>query len=230
MAINYNTSQIVTDGLVLYLDAANPKSYPGSGTAWNDVSGNSNTATLGTDVSYNPANQGTMLFGPSNTTGEVTFPRTNFIFGSGDFSISNWANPSAIETRDTLYEMGYYTDGILFRPTGGSIEVYIGNSLTGGGNRTYTHSRAIGRWDHYNLTRQSGVVRVYINAVQIGTDWTNTSSLTLASTVNCKIGSSTHNTAQRWNGYINNFQIYNRALTSSEIVQNFNTTRRRYNI
>lgn len=225
-----HSPRIVTDGLMLCLDAANQKSYPGTGTAWSDLSANGNNGTLDADVSYNTANQGTMLFGSSNTTGEVTFPRANFIFGSGDFSISTWANPSAIETYDTLYEMGYYTDGILFRPTGGSIEVYMGFSLTGGGNRTYTHSRSIGRWDHYTLTRQSGVVRVYIDAVQIGTDWANTASLTLASVVNCKIGSSTHTGGQRWNGYISNFQIYNRAISAAEIQQNFNALRGRYGI
>jgi hypothetical protein len=229
MGIAYNTST-VRDGLVLHLDAANVKSYPGSGTLWNDISGNSIVATLDVDVSYNAANQGTMLFGASNTVGEVTFPRNNFIFGSGDFSITVWANPSAIEIYDTLCEMGFYTDGILFRPSSGSVQIYIGNSLSGGGNRSYTHARSIGRWDHYTLTRQSGVVRLYINAVQNGTDWTNTASLTLATVVNCKIGSSTHTDAQRWNGYINGFQIYNRALTAAEIAQNFEAHRGRYGI
>lgn len=229
MGIAYNP-QIVMNGLVLCLDAANTKSYPGTGATWNDLSGNGNNGTLDADVSYNVANQGTMLFGSSNTAGEVTFPRDNFIFGSGDFSITIWANPSTIETYDTLYEMGYYTDGILFRPNGGTVEVYMGYSLSGGGNRGYTHSRSIGRWDHYTLIRQSGVVRVYINAVQIGTDWANTANLTLATVVNCKIGSSTHTGGQRWNGYISNFQIYNRSITQQEIQQNFNATRGRYGI
>ena len=229
MATIYNTS-VVRDGLVLHLDAANPKSYPGTGTTWTDLSGNGIIATLDADVSYNSVNQGTMLFSSSNTVGEVTFPRDNFIFGTGDFSITIWANPSAIETYDTLFEMGYYTDGILFRPSGATVQVYIGNSLSGGGSRTYTHTRSIGRWDYYTLTRQSGVVRLYINAVQNGTDWTNTASLTLATVVNCKIGSSTHNGGQRWNGYISNFQIYNRALIAAEIQQNFEALRGRYGI
>jgi hypothetical protein len=229
MGIAYSP-QIVREGLVLYLDAANVKSYPGTGTTWYDLSGDGNHGTLDADVSYSVTNQGTMLFGALNTTGEVTFSRNNFIFGSGDFSIAVWANPSAIEIYDTLCEMGFYTDGILFRPSSGTIQVYIGNSLSGGGSRTYTHTRLIGRWDHYMLTRQSGIVRVYINAVQNGTDWGNTANLTLNSAVNCKIGSSTHAGGQRWNGYLNNFQIYNRALTAAEIQQNFQAIRGRFNI
>ena len=229
MGVAYNP-KTVTDGLVLALDSANPKSYPGSGTTWTDLSGNGNNGTLDADVSYNAANQGTMLFGSSNTAGEVTFPRDDFIFGLSDFSITAWANPLTIESYDTLYEMGYYTDGILFRPSNGTIEVYMGYSLAGGGTRVYTHSRSIGRWDHYTLIRQLGVVRLYVNAIQIGTDWANTASLTLATVVNCKIGSSTHTGGQRWNGYISNFQIYNRSITQQEIQQNFNATRGRYGI
>jgi hypothetical protein len=200
------------------------------GTVWTDLSGQENTGTLDADVSYSSDNKGIMLFGPLNTVGEVRFSRNDFIFGSGDFSVTVWANPSAIETHDTLYEMGYYTDGILFRPTSDSIQVYMGNSLSGGGNRTYTHARSIGRWDHYTLIRQSGIVKLYNNAVQNGTDWANTASLTLAAAATCKIGSSTHTTSQRWNGYVNNFKIYNRALTAAEIAQNFNALRGRYGI
>ena len=127
-------AKISRHGLILDLDAANPKSYPGTGTTWLDLSGNNNTATLGTDASYNSANRGTMLLSSSNTAGEITFSRDNFIFGSGDFTINLWANPTAIESFDTLYEMGYYTDGILFRPTGGSLEgpedgVYVRGKL-----------------------------------------------------------------------------------------------------
>ena len=229
MSQNYG-AKIVRDGLVLCLDAANPKSYPGTGTTWLDLSGNNNTATLGTDASYNSANRGTMLLSSSNTAGEITFSRDNFIFGSGDFTINLWANPTAIESFDTLYEMGYYTDGILFRPTGGSLDVYMGYSLTGGGNRSYTHTRTIGLWHYYTLTRSSGIVKVYINAVQNGTDWTNTASLTLNSTTICRIGSSSHTGSQRWNGYVNNFQIYNRTLSSNEIKNIFNTYRGRYGI
>jgi hypothetical protein len=52
MAISYNP-RIVTDGLVLALDAGNPKSYPGSGTTWTDLSGNGNNGTLVNGVGYN---------------------------------------------------------------------------------------------------------------------------------------------------------------------------------
>ena len=57
-----NVSGIVTDGLVLHLDAGNPLSYPGSGTTWNDLSGNNNNGTMIGGVTYNSDNGGVMIF------------------------------------------------------------------------------------------------------------------------------------------------------------------------
>jgi hypothetical protein len=61
MAI-FNNPRIITDGLVLALDAGNPKSYPGSGTAWTDLSGNGNTGTLVNGTGYNSGNGGSLVF------------------------------------------------------------------------------------------------------------------------------------------------------------------------
>ena len=57
------TEPIVTDGLVLRLDAGNRNSYPGSGTTWTDLSGNGNNGTLSaTSIGYNSANGGSLVF------------------------------------------------------------------------------------------------------------------------------------------------------------------------
>ena len=56
-----HSPKIVTDGLVLCLDAANPKSYPGSGTTWTDLSGNGNNGTLVNGASYNSVNNGVFV-------------------------------------------------------------------------------------------------------------------------------------------------------------------------
>jgi hypothetical protein len=61
MSLGHGAS-IVRDGLVLYLDATNPKSYPGSGTTWKDLSGNGNNGTLVNGVGYTDANKGSLVF------------------------------------------------------------------------------------------------------------------------------------------------------------------------
>jgi hypothetical protein len=73
--------RIVTDGLVLHLDAGNRKSYPGSSTAWNDLSGNDNHATLSTGPVFSSANNGNFYFGnTSDDYAEVTTRNTNLEF------------------------------------------------------------------------------------------------------------------------------------------------------
>lgn len=62
----YTGPNIVTDGLVLYLDAANTKSYPGSGTTWNDLSGNGNNGTLINGYIFNSIGNGNLVFDGSN--------------------------------------------------------------------------------------------------------------------------------------------------------------------
>ena len=58
--------KIVTDGLVLCLDAANSKSYPGSGTSWNDLSRNNNTGTLTNGPTYTSSFGGSSVFDGTN--------------------------------------------------------------------------------------------------------------------------------------------------------------------
>ena len=65
MGINYNPS-IATNGLVLCLDAANPKSYPGTGTAWTNLTGLGNNGTLVNSPTYSGANSGSFLFDGTN--------------------------------------------------------------------------------------------------------------------------------------------------------------------
>ena len=58
----HNGPRIVTDGLVIYVDAGNSKSYPGTGTSWYDISGSGNDGTLINDVGFNSDNGGSLVF------------------------------------------------------------------------------------------------------------------------------------------------------------------------
>ena len=75
-----NGPRIVTDGLVCCLDAANRKSYAGSGSAWNDLSGNNNHATLVASPTYDTNNKGSISFNGSTQYAEVTTRNTNLEF------------------------------------------------------------------------------------------------------------------------------------------------------
>lgn len=58
----YGGPDIITDGLVFCLDAANSKSYPGTGTAWTDLSGNDNNGTLTNGPTFDSSNGGSIVF------------------------------------------------------------------------------------------------------------------------------------------------------------------------
>ena len=96
MAIKHSP-RIVTDGLVLYLDAANTKSYPGSGTTWTDISGKSNNGTLTNGPTFDSGNKGTIVFDGSNDYVSETSGLSDSLL-QGDWSISFWANFDVVNT------------------------------------------------------------------------------------------------------------------------------------
>jgi len=80
-----HSPRIITDGLVLCLDAGNPKSYPGSGTTWTDLSGNGNNGTLTNGPTYNSGNLGSLVFDGVNdyvNLGDLDLP--------APFTLSIW--------------------------------------------------------------------------------------------------------------------------------------------
>jgi hypothetical protein len=87
MAFNYSP-KIVTDGLVLYLDAANPKSYPGTGTAWNDISRGGNNGTLVNGPTFDSTNGGSIVFDGVNDYGINNTP--NLPTGNITATICAW--------------------------------------------------------------------------------------------------------------------------------------------
>ena len=74
---------IVTNGLILNLDASNTSSYPGTGTVWTDLSGQNNNGTLVNGVGYSSVNGGTLTFDGVN---DYVNMGNIFNFGTGDFT------------------------------------------------------------------------------------------------------------------------------------------------
>lgn len=219
MATAYN-SKIITDGLVLCLDAANPKSYPGSGAVWYDLSGNNRNATIvGTPTYTKPyftSITDSNYFSLSNT-GLV--PRTN------DFTYSMWVKFNAIDGLDTVFENGSWTDTLLFRYESVNFKVYCEGALAG----TLTVALSTGTWYNFVLIRSAGTVRLYTNAVLTGTPFTMTTDINLAITTMFLMRSQ-HSASQYTDGNISTFSIYNKALTVTEVTQNFNALRSRFGI
>jgi hypothetical protein len=216
---------VVQNGLVLNVDAVNIKSYPGSGTTWTDLSGNAFNGTLTNSPTYNASGS----FSFNGTTQFITFGDNLDLIGS-DISGSIWVNLTSFDASfspliDKLATAGNYR---FFVNAAGQI----GFGIRGAGNvyeAIATPSAILtGAWYNLAFTFQGTVISIYVNGT-IQTSGT-LATITRADTAShLKIGYSDNN-ARFLNGLVSQAQLYNRALSATEVLQNFVALRGRYGI
>jgi len=202
-----HSPSIVSDGLVLALDAQNSRSYGGSGTTWTDIAYRGNNGTLTNGPTFEPG-------GPfaGSTGGSVYFDGTgdylsvanssSFAFGAGDFTVEFWLYANSSSTTHGLVasdQTGNYWASLIFSNL---LYWQTANGSTNLFNTSY--SNYYNQWTHVAFVRNSGIVRLYLNGVQItsasdGTSYTSTSG-------NIDIGRDQDNSASL-NGYISNLRI-----------------------
>ena len=217
---------IVTDGLVLYLDAANPLSYSGSGTTWSDLSNTGNDGTLLNGVSYSSSDGGSLVFDGSN---DYVSSFSSQISGSGSKTINIWFK-SLTTTRQGLCGT---------RPsTAGQSGWALTHNANAPGVITYYHTGVGGIisgavistnvWYCLALTYDvsSGVASLYLNGNQTVSP-TSIGPIT-SSSFNGVIGAEYPAPTYPLNGNISQVTIYNRVLSSSEIQQNYNSIKTRF--
>ena len=223
MALSHSPS-IVTDGLVLCLDAGNPKSYPGSGTTWTDLSGNGNNGTLVNGVGYVGTNGGSLSFDGVDDYATVSNVQPN----TNDFTISVWVYKNNNTSNDYVWDFGA-NGGTLASGTSVGYGFRYYNSTLGGGSNMYTQGTIpnINEWYEVTITRNNGTSSMYVNGAFVTSasgDTHNISSSTLY------IGRYGGGTGYEHDGRMSNFKIYNKALTAAEVLQNYNATKGRFGL
>lgn len=225
MGVGYNP-KIVTDGLVLCLDAANPKSYPGTGTTWFDLSGRGNHATLsGTPVS----NRTTNFTGSDGAT--ITFDSNDFTFDY-EQTVMLALRPNENDgTRRNPYNQAYGGGGTWTHETNGTFNYYYGTA--GINNLPYVGvgsglTVVQNEWAVVATSRSStsNFMRWYKNGI-LYTNTTAAYAQVTTGTQNITIG---QGYAGAYIGNIDYVALYNRALSAAEIQQNFNALRGRFGI
>jgi hypothetical protein len=217
---------IVTNGLVLNLDAANPRSYPQpyNGTTWQNIApvSSSLTGSLVNGVGYTGSNGGSIVF--DGVDDYVTTP--NIIGGFTDYSAEFWfklnTNPTGSEKwLGNQYSGVGRTIFMIF--TNNKLRNFINGTGFDGGTTILTDT-----WYHAVFTRNAaGSGTIYLNGIL---DGSGTLSTVAVETRAFQIGGSTV-LGSRWlNGQIPIARLYNRALNTSEVLQNFNATRARFGI
>jgi hypothetical protein len=228
-----HSPSIVTNGLVLCLDAGNRKSYPGSGTTWTDLSRRGNNGTLTNGPTYNSSNGGYFTFVPSSQYVTIPFS-SNFPTGSSARTLCAFFNIFSLTGGRSVFAIGgNASDGNrtnLWVGADNSIGVECRNS----GTVTYTSWSGINTWVYLCATNAAGGTahsfKIYINGqqrsvVNFGTSTLNTSNAAcVVGTIPESLGSNS------FDGRISNVALYNRELSAAEVQQNFNSLRGRYGI
>ena len=219
MAVNYNPS-IVTNGLVLALDPANTKSYPGSGTTWSDLSGKKNDGTID-GATYN--SDGYFTFDGSND-----YVSLSAFSALTNFSIESWFRPTSYPNNySCIITDTYANNDVNFKLgyEGGSN--MVGGFYNGSWNKGTSVSTTLNTWQHIVFTYDKTSMKTYSNGVLQGT---------VSETSNPDSGGDSVRIGRRWDlsqyfpGNISVCKLYNKALTAAEVSQNFNALRGRFGI
>jgi hypothetical protein len=229
MGIAYNP-KIVTDGLVLCLDAANQKSYPGSGTTWNDLSGNGNNGTLVNGVGYSADNKGIMVFDGANDTVDCG-PTPQINSSLTQLTVSIWVYPTISATKcimengtnhstNTFYMFQENSNYFTFEVYGTNYDIVYANYIY----QLNTWYNLVGVWTADNR------VDLYTNGtLTSGTRGGVVQSSVRNGNTNMFVGSRA-GISYFNSGNISQPMLYNIALSAKQINQNFNATRGRYGI
>ena len=214
-------SDIITRGLVLYLDAGIGASYPRAGTAWFDLSGNRNNGTLVNGPTFNLANGGSIVFDGVN----------DFVSGSIP-TISNWSVAIWVRSTDITSALVFYPfsgtagqNGLGFGGTLDSSTInrwyfFDGTTVLSNANTAVTTNI----WYYLVVTKTSTTYNLYTN----GSLSLNTTGVNLSLTQ--------YSLARRgdnllfYKGNIGQCSIYNLTLTADEVLRNFNAQRTRFGV
>lgn len=227
-------SRIVRDGLVLYLDAANPLSYPLSGTTVYDISKNNNNGTLINGVGYDINNKGSFVFDGindyidlGNITLNMNLPWTIMIWVY--LNSYNQAYPEFITLRTNLTN----PFEIAFSNQTGYLGITFGSQSTVKRKNGVLSNTYLNKWTNVSLTYLGNDPNNANNFIlyDMG-DISETQSVVsyAAMTQKSILGGNTGASYNLFNGKISNVSVYSKALTIQEIQQNFNVTKSRYGL
>jgi hypothetical protein len=221
MGINYSP-KIVTDDLVLCLDAANPLSYPGSGNTWYDLSENGNNGTLVNGPTFSSSNAGSLLFDGSNDYANVSIPLT---FSACTMMFYTKFNVVGVRWNMILdtFRVGS-SHKFTFQanaPTATNMYIVKGAQLALIENNLVTN-----KWYCFGATYDGNTLTGYNAGIP-----TNSVSSTGTFDLSNTIGIAARNNGFYYqNAYFSYFLTYNMCLSSAQMLDNFNATKGRFGL
>jgi hypothetical protein len=216
--------KIITDGLVLCLDAADRKSYPGSGSIWYDRSGYQNHGTLSNSPSFSNTNGGVIVFDGVDDSIQTSYsPQFN------DFTVIAWFISTGATLNYNRIVDKNYINGLWIGRQNNVANSWGGGVLEASSPYGRYITLADNQW-HMIVSKRQGTTHT-ICGDGINNSTSGTVSSNALSTTTFAFGNwSGANNAQRLTGNIATIQIYNRALSNTEILQNFKAQRYRFGV
>jgi len=234
----HNSGRIVTNGLVLALDAADRNSYVSGSTVWNDLSGNNNSGSLVNGPSFSSANQGSIVFDGTNdyVDGNIIEPTIFTLMvwfrATGVPSVNDSTGGGLIISSQqyvTNSSLGYF----LCYDWSNQRIVYIqGPNVAGNYVTTNNGSVAQNTICSTTVTFDGTNRTIYLNG-NVSTTQNNATGpvYPTSGNRNCQIGRWGFAGFERYfNGIVSQVQIYNRALSAQEVLQNYNAQKSRFNL
>jgi hypothetical protein len=242
MGLSHSPS-IVSSNLILALDAANPKSYPGSGNTWFDITGRGNHGTLINGPSYSSNSGGFISCDGVNDYIEI-LDNSIFDFGSNNFSVEHWFRKNATSSNSNYWGVNKWNSA---GPGAGTNEwfVTLGNSSSGigesiqfgieSGSTLYEmvipNTPTLYLWNQVVAIRSGAGLSVYLNGAMIGSS--SPSGMASNTSVNNISGRNIRIANSALNNYYNKcdssiVRIYRQALSADEVKQNYDATKKRY--
>jgi len=228
-----NGPGIITNGLVLNLNAADKNSYPGSGTTWSDTSGNGKNTTLTNGPTFNSANGGYISFDGTNDYGSITGGSYTILLGNGDIA---WTTTTWIRTSTSANGLG--AGSVISNASSGPVYSMMG--VNASKIVYWSYHSSLGGW-YSNL----GNTTINNNTWHMLT-WVNYSNSTMQMYVDGVLDSSTFSSlsgnnnpldiigaswAANFAGDIASLYINKEfSLSSAQILQNYNAQKSRFGL
>ena len=215
---------LVTDGLVLALDAGRTLSYSGSGTTWTDLSGNSNNGTLTNGPTLDSSNEYLEYFEFPNSNSYIQLSNPALTTPS-TFSVEQWVKITDTSTNSIfLSNRDSHLDGFESRfDSSSKWSLQINSAVANISSATVNQDQ----WYHVVWNYDGSLGKIFADGVQIQT--VGFGSQTINTTTAAAIGAVSHQTSSVQNTFeIGALRVYNRALTAAEVKQNYNALKGRY--
>jgi hypothetical protein len=219
MATQFANGKIVTDGLVLCLDAADQTSYPTTGTTWFDLAG-SNNGTLTNGPTFNSTNGGSIVF--DGVDDYVTFLQVPSL--TNQLTMECWFYLNAIQSQSQNRLISNGDWYVIYLGSTSQLSFYMNNQ---GGYIYSTGNSFLNSWNHIVATYDGTSRAIYINGI-LKTTANASGNVPNGNILN--IGAYQNQSKYTINGRMPIMRIYNKGLSSTEVRQNYNAQKGRFGL